>query len=185
MLHKGDGLQSVSGIFIFQSFNLICKYCPKCDLFLSSCFPQISSWSPSDTCDPNPCENEATCHSMDQDFYCACPEGYEGKTCEQLKENCKTTPCQGDCEVRCNDETVLNKLVCQRKVMNLILFIFFVVIDSCTVAIATNDSAGVRHISSNVCGPRGRCISQPAGNFTCVCDPGFSGIYCHESMYRF
>uniref|UniRef100_A0AAQ5XKJ2 Delta-like protein n=1 Tax=Amphiprion ocellaris TaxID=80972 RepID=A0AAQ5XKJ2_AMPOC len=87
---------------------------------------------------------------MDQDFYCACPEGYEGKTCEQLKENCQTTPCQ--------------------------------VIDSCTVAVATNDSAGVRHVSSNVCGPRGHCISQPAGNFTCVCDAGFGGIYCHENI---
>lgn len=65
-------------------------------MFLSFWFPQISSWSPSDACDPNPCQNEAKCHSMDPDFYCACPEGYEGKTCERLKENCKTTPCQGD-----------------------------------------------------------------------------------------
>lgn len=56
------------------------------------------------------------------------------------------------------------------------------VIDSCTITIATNDSAVVRHISSNVCGPRGRCISQPSGNFTCICNEGFSGIYCHESM---
>uniref|UniRef100_A0A3B3H9I7 EGF-like domain-containing protein n=1 Tax=Oryzias latipes TaxID=8090 RepID=A0A3B3H9I7_ORYLA len=45
-------------------------------IFLSLCvlFPQISSWLPSDACDPDPCENGATCHSMDQDFYCACPE---------------------------------------------------------------------------------------------------------------
>ncbi|KAF3850134.1 hypothetical protein F7725_019853 [Dissostichus mawsoni] len=110
----------------------------------------ISGWTPSDACDPNPCENEAQCHSMEQDFYCACPEGFEGKTCERLKENCQTAPCQ--------------------------------VIDSCTVAVATNDSTGVRHISSNVCGPRGRCISQPTGNFSCFCDPGFSGIYCHENI---
>lgn len=54
-------------------------------------------------------------------------------------------------------------------------------IDSCTVAVATNDSAGVRRISSNVCGLRGHCISQAGGNFSCVCEPGFSGIYCHES----
>lgn len=54
-------------------------------------------------------------------------------------------------------------------------------IDSCTVAVATNDSAGVRRISSNVCGPRGRCISQAGANFTCACDAGFSGLYCHES----
>lgn len=33
---------------------------------------------------------------MDQDFYCACPEGFEGKTCERLKDDCRTAPCQGD-----------------------------------------------------------------------------------------
>lgn len=82
-------------------------------------------------------------------------------------------------EVVCSDETVLNKLMSEKS--NEFKPFSLVVIDSCTVAIATNDSAGVRHISSNVCGPRGRCISQPAGNFTCMCDPGFSGIYCHES----
>lgn len=56
------------------------------------------------------------------------------------------------------------------------------VIDSCTVAVATNDTQkGVWHISSNVCGPHGRCISLPAGNFSCSCDAGFTGTYCHES----
>uniref|UniRef100_A0A6Q2XEI4 Delta-like protein n=1 Tax=Esox lucius TaxID=8010 RepID=A0A6Q2XEI4_ESOLU len=100
-----------------------------------------------------PCENGATCHPLSGDFYCACPEGYQGKTCAQLRDHCRTTPCQ--------------------------------VIDSCTIAVATNDSAaegGLQHISSNVCGPRGRCISLPDGNFTCSCDPGFSGSYCHENV---
>lgn len=60
----------------------------------SSRLAQIPSWS--DPCEPDPCENEATCHSMEQDFYCACPEGYEGKTCEQLRERCESAPCQGD-----------------------------------------------------------------------------------------
>lgn len=56
------------------------------------------------------------------------------------------------------------------------------VIDSCTVAVATNDTQKrVWHISSNVCGPHGRCISLPAGNFSCSCEPGFTGTYCHES----
>ncbi len=56
------------------------------------------------------------------------------------------------------------------------------VIDSCTVAVATNGTQKrVWHISSNVCGPHGRCISLPAGNFSCSCEPGFTGTYCHES----
>ncbi|XP_029589262.1 protein jagged-2b isoform X1 [Salmo trutta] len=114
---------------------------------------EVPGWSPSDPCEPTPCENEAPCHALTGDFYCACPDGYEGKTCAHLRDHCRTTPCQ--------------------------------VIDSCTIVVATNDSAGeggVRHISSNVCGPRGRCISQPRGNFTCSCDSGFSGTYCHENV---
>ncbi|KAJ3613021.1 hypothetical protein NHX12_019277, partial [Muraenolepis orangiensis] len=56
-------------------------------------------------------------------------------------------------------------------------------IDSCTVAVATNDSQKrVWHIWSSVCGPRGRCLSLPAGNFSCSCDPGFTGTYCHENV---
>ncbi|XP_010880719.2 protein jagged-2b isoform X3 [Esox lucius] len=114
---------------------------------------EVPAWSPSDSCETLPCENGATCHPLSGDFYCACPEGYQGKTCAQLRDHCRTTPCQ--------------------------------VIDSCTIAVATNDSAaegGLQHISSNVCGPRGRCISLPDGNFTCSCDPGFSGSYCHENV---
>lgn len=55
-------------------------------------------------------------------------------------------------------------------------------IDSCTVAMASNDTPeGVRYISSNVCGPHGKCKSQSGGKFTCDCNKGFTGTYCHES----
>jgi hypothetical protein len=36
---------------------------------------------------------------------------------------------------------------------------------------------------SGVCGPHGHCVSQPGGNFSCVCDSGFTGTYCHESEW--
>lgn len=56
------------------------------------------------------------------------------------------------------------------------------VIDSCTVAVASNSTpGGERYISSNVCGPHGRCRSQAGGQFTCECQEGFRGTYCHES----
>ncbi|KAL8173368.1 UNVERIFIED_CONTAM: Protein jagged-1, partial [Gekko kuhli] len=58
-----------------------------------------------------------------------------------------------------------------------------VVIDSCTVAVASNSTPeGVRYISSNVCGPHGKCKSQAGGKFTCECDKGFTGTYCHENI---
>ena len=46
-------------------------------------------------CSPNPCQNKAQCHSMVGDFYCACPDEYEGKTCSELKDPCRTNPCEG------------------------------------------------------------------------------------------
>lgn len=158
--------------------------CLYCDLqhFLLSSFLQISSWSSPDACDPNPCENNAKCHSMEQDFYCACPEGYEGKTCERLKVDCKEKTCQGAQGKAALRQHSPNYCIIEEQ--NITVLFTSAAIDSCTVAIATNGSDGVRHISSNVCGLRGRCISQPGGNFSCVCDPGFGGVYCHESTYR-
>lgn len=63
--------------------------------------------------------------------------------------------------------------------------VFSAVIDSCTVAVASNSTpGGERYISSNVCGPHGRCRSQAGGQFTCECQEGFRGTYCHESKAR-
>ncbi|KAG8013459.1 Protein jagged-2, partial [Nibea albiflora] len=126
-----------------------------CQRDMNSCHGQCQNGGTckvqNDPCSPNPCHNKAQCHSLMGDFYCSCPDDYEGKTCSELKDHCKTNQCQ--------------------------------VIDSCTVAVATNDTQKrVWHISSNVCGPHGRCISLPAGNFSCSCEAGFTGTYCHENI---
>lgn len=47
-------------------------------------------------CSPNPCQNKAQCHSLTGDFYCSCPDDYEGKTCSELKDHCKTNQCEGN-----------------------------------------------------------------------------------------
>lgn len=149
-------------------------------------------------CEPNPCENKASCYSLPGDFYCACPEDYKGKTCEIRKDHCKTPPCQGTAlpvllltkmqqpkMFICMCTLIINwNIVHNSSPFDLIpaFFLSFSVIDSCTIAVASNSSdGGVRHINSNVCGPRGRCISLPGGNFTCTCEHGFTGAYCHES----
>lgn len=59
------------------------------------------------------------------------------------------------------------------------------VIDSCTVAVVSNSTPGnVRYISSNVCGPHGQCRSLAGGHFSCECQEGFTGTYCHESEWK-
>uniref|UniRef100_A0A6Q2XIC2 Delta-like protein n=1 Tax=Esox lucius TaxID=8010 RepID=A0A6Q2XIC2_ESOLU len=141
------------------------------------------------SCASNPCRNGGRCHTLLDGFLCECPHGYSGAACEVQSSPCTPNPCQnkaechglmGDFYCACPDDyegKTCSELKdhCKTNPCE--------VIDSCTVAVATNDTQeGVWHISSNVCGPRGRCISQPAGNFSCACEPGFTGTYCHENI---
>uniref|UniRef100_A0A8C5HKQ1 Delta-like protein n=1 Tax=Gouania willdenowi TaxID=441366 RepID=A0A8C5HKQ1_GOUWI len=140
-------------------------------------------------CSSSPCKNSGRCHALLDGFMCECLQGFAGTTCEVQNDPCSPNPCHnkaqchslmGDFYCSCpedyegktcaelKDHCKTNR--CQ-------------VIDSCTVAVATNDTQWrLWHISSNVCGPHGRCISLPAGNFSCSCEPGFTGTYCHENI---
>ncbi|KAG8449317.1 hypothetical protein GDO86_016099, partial [Hymenochirus boettgeri] len=140
-------------------------------------------------CASNPCQNGGDCEDLRNGFYCHCHHGYSGSTCEMDIDLCEPNPCQnkaqcynlrGDYYCACSEDydgkncTHL-KDHCKNSTCK--------VIDSCTIAISTNATQeGIRYISSNVCGPHGRCISRPGGNFTCSCNRGFTGAYCHENI---
>uniref|UniRef100_A0A3Q3KFA0 Delta-like protein n=1 Tax=Mastacembelus armatus TaxID=205130 RepID=A0A3Q3KFA0_9TELE len=140
-------------------------------------------------CVSSPCKNGGRCHALLDGFMCECPQGFTGTTCEVQNDPCSPDPCQnkaqchslmGDFYCSCPDDyegKTCSELKDHCKTNQC------QVIDSCTVAVATNDTQKrVWHISSNVCGPHGRCISLPAGNFSCSCEPGFTGTYCHENI---
>uniref|UniRef100_W5MWB8 Delta-like protein n=1 Tax=Lepisosteus oculatus TaxID=7918 RepID=W5MWB8_LEPOC len=135
------------------------------------------------------CRNGGKCHDLSNGFFCECPPGFSGDVCEVKSDPCNPNPCQneatchnsfGDYYCACPEDYEGKncsdlKDHCKTTPCE--------VIDSCTIAVASNTTHdGVRHISSNVCGPHGQCISQPGGNFTCSCDQGFTGIYCHENI---
>uniref|UniRef100_A0A8C7SJJ5 Delta-like protein n=1 Tax=Oncorhynchus mykiss TaxID=8022 RepID=A0A8C7SJJ5_ONCMY len=134
------------------------------------------------------CQNGATCKEGQRGYVCACSPGFVGRHCDIQRNSCASGPCRngGRCHTlldsfmcecphgytgtTCEDHCKTNP--CEGPSHQ-----------HCTVAVATNGTQeGVWHISSNVCGPHGRCISQPAGNFTCSCEPGFTGTYCHENI---
>uniref|UniRef100_A0A1A8QS52 Delta-like protein n=1 Tax=Nothobranchius rachovii TaxID=451742 RepID=A0A1A8QS52_9TELE len=140
-------------------------------------------------CSSSPCKNGGRCNVLLDGFMCECPQGFTGTTCEVQNDPCSPNPCQnkaqchtlmGDFYCSCPDVYVGKtcselKDHCKTNQCQ--------VIDSCTVAVATNDTQQqVWHILSNICGPHGRCISLPAGNFSCSCDVGFTGTYCHENV---
>ncbi|XP_072128574.1 protein jagged-2b isoform X4 [Mobula birostris] len=140
-------------------------------------------------CASQPCLNEGQCQDLLGGFRCHCLHGYSGTFCEKRINFCDPSPCQNGAKCyilgdnyycACPEDyegknCSLLKDHCRSAPCQ--------VIDSCTVAISSNSSqGGVRLISSNVCGPRGTCISQPGGNFTCACNRGFTGMYCHENI---
>ncbi|XP_075883760.1 protein jagged-2-like isoform X2 [Nelusetta ayraudi] len=140
-------------------------------------------------CGSSPCRNGGRCHVLLDGFICECPHGFTGTTCEVQSDPCSPNPCHNKAQCHnmkghfycsCPDDyegKTCSELKDHCKTNHC------QVIDSCTVAVATNDTQRrVWHISSNVCGPHGRCMSLPAGNFSCSCDPGFTGTYCHENI---
>uniref|UniRef100_A0A8C6SIA1 Delta-like protein n=1 Tax=Neogobius melanostomus TaxID=47308 RepID=A0A8C6SIA1_9GOBI len=128
-----------------------------------------------DHCESAPCRNDGRCVSLTEGFRCDCAVGFSGGRCEIQADPCSPDPCQnkaqcfsegGAFSCRCPDEGKCSDY--QRL---------------CTVAVSSNVTGrGVWHLSSNVCGPHGRCVSLPQGNFSCSCEPGFSGAYCHENI---
>ncbi|XP_069063428.1 protein jagged-2 isoform X1 [Pleurodeles waltl] len=140
-------------------------------------------------CLSNPCQNGGHCEDLVNGFYCRCPEGYAGIFCQMDVDFCEPNPCQNgaqcyalddDYYCACSDD--YDGKNCSR-LKDHCKDSSCKVIDSCTIEISTNATQeGIRYISSNVCGPHGRCISQPRGNFTCACGKGFIGKYCHENI---
>ncbi|XP_035380216.1 protein jagged-2b isoform X1 [Electrophorus electricus] len=146
-----------------------------------------------DKCASSPCRNGGRCHTVLDGFVCECPSIYAGLLCE-VQSVSKSNPCEPNpCKNEASCHSLLGDFYCacpedfegktcaDRK--DHCRTAPCQVIDSCTIAVATNDSDGaVRRISSNVCGPHGHCVSQPTGNFTCTCDAGYTGAYCHENV---
>ncbi|XP_053469828.1 protein jagged-2b isoform X1 [Ictalurus furcatus] len=144
-------------------------------------------------CASSPCQNGGRCHVVLDSFVCECMPDYAGMLCEvQSRWNsnlCEPNPCKneatchsmlGDFYCACTEDYE-GKTCADRK--DHCRTAPCQVIDSCTITVASNTSVGgVRRISSNVCGSHGHCISQPSGNFTCTCDPGYTGTYCHENV---
>uniref|UniRef100_A0A669ER87 Delta-like protein n=1 Tax=Oreochromis niloticus TaxID=8128 RepID=A0A669ER87_ORENI len=153
-----------------------------------------------DECASSPCLNGGRCQDEVNGFQCLCLTGFSGNLCQVRHDShhyptpldidyCLPNPCQNgavcfnlatDYYCACPEDYEGKncshlKDHCRTTTCK--------VIDSCTVAVASNSTpGGERYISSNVCGPHGRCQSQAGGQFSCECQEGFRGTYCHENI---
>ncbi|GFQ71749.1 protein serrate [Trichonephila clavata] len=139
-------------------------------------------------CASNPCLNGGECADLIAGYRCICPVGYKGYRCEIDDDLCHPNPCHNgaSCLNRQFDYTCIcpqgfqgkncsvPKVQCQNPPCE-------VHTDRCATTVP-NSSLGMRHISSSLCGDHGKCINDHLGGFSCICDPGYTGKYCHENI---
>ncbi|XP_075387077.1 protein jagged-2 isoform X2 [Tenrec ecaudatus] len=131
-----------------------------------------------DECASGPCRGGGLCQDLVDGFRCHCPKGLSGPLCEVGVDLCDPSPCQsgarcytleGDYYCACPDDFGGKNCSVPREPCPG---------GACRVV----DGCGLEAAPSGACGLHGHCISQPGGNFSCVCDSGFTGAYCHENI---
>ncbi|KAG1672637.1 Protein jagged-1 [Nymphon striatum] len=141
-----------------------------------------------DECANNPCRNGGQCVDFINSYKCICTVGYIGPQCEIDDDLCSPNPCRNgatcfntnnDYYCQCTEEYEGKSCASQRpSCRNPPCH----VVDSCTVQVPANTLSGSRLVTSNICGVNGRCITHGNGNFTCACNRGYTGRYCHENV---
>ncbi|XP_059187905.1 protein jagged-1a-like [Centropristis striata] len=142
-----------------------------------------------DDCASGPCLNGGRCHDEVAGFHCLCPPGFSGARCQLDMDYCAHAPCLngGQCfnlaaDYVCECPEDFEGRNCSR-LKDHCRSTPCKVIDSCTVAVASNSTpSGVRLMSSSVCGAHGHCRSRAGGAFSCECEDGFTGTYCHQNI---
>ncbi|XP_054720792.1 protein jagged-1-like [Uloborus diversus] len=139
-------------------------------------------------CASSPCLNGGECVDLVADYRCICSVGYKGYRCEIDDDLCHPNPCQNGAS--CFNLQIDYTCVCPQGFQGKNCSTPRVPCrsppcetnsDKCAT-MSPNSSAGLRHVSSSLCGDHGKCVSDHLGGFTCVCDVGYTGRYCHENI---
>jgi hypothetical protein len=114
------------------------------------------------TCSDNPCLNEATCQETSQGgFFCLCPWGWTGRSCEICLTECASNPCPSNKKCRAKYGGGFDCICAADRTGA-----------NCEIQ---NDACSI-----NPCLNAGKCKPELNGLYTCVCKSPFAGINCEE-----
>uniref|UniRef100_A0AC34QVJ9 Notch n=2 Tax=Panagrolaimus sp. JU765 TaxID=591449 RepID=A0AC34QVJ9_9BILA len=108
------------------------------------------------------CKNGGTCVNLYGTFECACVIGFKGKYCEIDEDDCAENQCYPGS--KCIDKVRRYECECAEDRVGLY----------CNYE---NPCFGEK----NKC-KHGQCYSDINGNFSCICDKGFTGEFCDEDI---
>ncbi|XP_059488336.1 cubilin-like isoform X2 [Neocloeon triangulifer] len=117
-----------------------------------------------DECRENPCKNDGTCEDAYNAFYCRCPPGWEGPTCEvNINECARYAGTDLGCQngATCRDKPGSYECLCGDGFSGL----------HCTLPSLSNCSSAS---AAELCG-HGTCIPQRVAGrtFSCLCEQGW------------
>ncbi|KAK7480215.1 hypothetical protein BaRGS_00028491, partial [Batillaria attramentaria] len=111
-------------------------------------------------CASFPCRHGATCTDIGFSYQCACPDGYQGSNCENVRDYCTSNPCfNGGLCVNTDTGTVCNCPPGYRGDRCETVYDLCTVTNPCTV-------------------PGSVCTTNSNNRPTCTCPSGYSGDYC-------
>jgi hypothetical protein len=120
-----------------------------------------------DACDPDPCQNTATCTSVIPQgsnvatHTCDCPTGYTGTNCEEDINECDPDPCQNG--ATCTEG--IGEYTC----------------DCPTGYTGTNCEEDINECDPDPCQNSATC-TEGIGEYTCDCPTGYTGTNCEEDV---
>ncbi|CAI5456586.1 unnamed protein product [Caenorhabditis angaria] len=118
----------------------------------------------------HPCRNGGTCIPQYQDYFCICPDGYEGKDCRKDVDECEVLV------NRCSNNGTCRNLIgtfeckCQKGFYG----------PSCDLISPICQSE-----DSELCGEHGKCIEDLSAHlkYNCICDTGYKPSTDIENIY--
>ncbi|KAM7540909.1 hypothetical protein Aperf_G00000025061 [Anoplocephala perfoliata] len=111
-------------------------------------------------CDPNPCENHASCYNLSpHNYYCKCNEGFYGRHCEHRRPYCGPEGCS----------SLLDPCAAIGSELQVPLL----------PAVTFNAQSPA--VPTGSCGEHGICLQDPSsGQYSCVCENGYTGRFCNQ-----